>query len=67
MRFYNQNQLDRESRISYKDMASMSDDELVKRLEADYQQPLDSSYRLVLAVDKTGNNVAGKILIYTYD
>ena len=48
-------------------MASMSDDELVKRLEADYQQPLDSSYRLVLAVDKTGNNVAGKILIYTYD
>lgn len=65
MRFYNQNQLDRESRISYKDIASMSDDELVKRLEADYQQPLDSSYRLVLAVDKTGNNVAGEILIYT--
>ena len=67
VKFYDQAQLEFEKEISYKDIASMSDDELVKRLEADYQQPSDSSYRLVLAVDKTGNNVAGEVLVYTKD
>lgn len=53
--------------LSYGDIAKMSDEELVKKIESSYSEPVDGKdYKLTLYLDDTGNKVEGELIECTY-
>ena len=57
----------REQFLSYGDIAKMSDEELVKKIESSYREPVDGKdYKLTLYLDDTGNKVEGELIEGAY-
>lgn len=57
----------REQFLSFGDIAKMSDEELVKKIESSYSEPLDGKdYKLTLCLDDTGNKVEGELIEGAY-
>ena len=53
--------------LSYGDIAKMSDEELVKKIESSYREPVDGKdYKLTLYLDDTGNKVEGELIEGAY-
>ena len=56
-----------EQLLSYGDIAKMSEEELIKKIESSYSEPVDGKdYKLTLYLDDTGNKVEGELLEGTY-
>lgn len=57
----------KEQFLSYGDIAKMSDEELVKKIEASYREPVDGKdYKLTLYLDDTGNKLEGELIEGAY-
>ena len=56
-----------EQLLSYGDIAKMSEEELIKKIESSYSEPVDGKdYKLTLYLDDTGNKVEGELIEGTY-
>lgn len=53
--------------LTYGDIASLSDEELLSKIESYTCQQEDSVYKLTLFADDTGNNAKGEVLSYIMD
>ena len=57
----------KEQYLSYGDIAKMSEEELVKKIESSYREPVDGKdYKLTLYLDDTGNKVEGELIEGAY-
>lgn len=57
----------KEQFLSYGDIAKMSEEELVKKIESSYREPVDGKdYKLTLYLDDTGNKVEGELIEGAY-